>query len=57
MAVWTPFLIVYIAGIATPILVVRQILRKQEDGGACLLDAILGLLTILVVMVVWLGLR
>ncbi len=42
-----PYLLVYIAGIATPILFVRQLLRARGDEGACLLEITLTFLFLL----------
>ena len=56
MAIWTPYLLVYLAGIATPIFVVRQVLRAREDEGACLMEFALGAIAILIIVVIAMGL-
>jgi len=55
MAVWTPYLLVYLAGIATPIFVVRQVLRAREDEGACLMEFALAAIGILFIAAIAMG--
>ena len=52
MITWTPYLLVYLAGIATPIFLFRQLLRSRSDDGACLMEALLLLLGVLFVAVI-----
>jgi len=56
MAVWTMYMIVYLCGVATPVLIVRNLVKNNEDGSSCLLDVILYGMVSLIVLVVWLGL-
>lgn len=55
MAGWSIYLIVYLFGAATPVIVVRNLIRNNEDGGSCLLDIVLWGMAGLIVMVAWLG--
>lgn len=55
MAVWTPYLLFFLAGIATPIFVVRQLLRARGDDGACLMEFALAAIGVLTVVVVAMG--
>jgi|GEM_PF-3333602 len=57
MAVWTPYLIVYLCGMATPVLIVRRLLKDNKDGSSCLLDVALGFIASLILLAVWLGSR
>jgi hypothetical protein len=56
MTSWTPYLLVYLAGIATPIFVVRQLLRSRGDEGACLMEFTLIAIGILVIVTIAMGL-
>ncbi len=56
MVTWTAYLIVYLCGMATPILIVRNLLRNSEDGSSCFLDMILWSLASLIILVLWLEL-
>jgi hypothetical protein len=55
MTVWTPYLLAYLAGLATPILVVRQLLRARGDEGACLMEFALAAIGVVVVAVIAMG--
>lgn len=57
MAVWTPFVLSYLVGMATPVFLVRQLLRKRGDNGACLMEIFLVCIAILVLLTLWLGFR
>lgn len=52
----TAYLIVYLFGVATPVLIVRKLLKNSEDGSSCFLDMILWSLARLIVLVLWLEL-
>lgn len=56
MAAWTVYFIVYLCGVATPVLIVRNLLKNSEDGSSCLLDMILWSLVSLALLVLWLEL-
>jgi predicted permease len=49
----TAYLIAYLFGVATPVLIVRTLLKNSEDGSSCLLDMILWSLASLIAWVVW----
>lgn len=53
---WTTHLLFYMAGIATPLLLVRQLLRTRDREGACLMEVLLGMLGILSVVILVMGL-
>ena len=55
MTTWSPYLLVYLAGIATPIFVVRQLLRARGDEGACLMEITLVAIGILFIAVIAMG--
>ena len=55
MAIWTPYLLIYLAGIATPIFLIRQLLRKRDNEGACLMDMILVIIIIISIAALALG--
>lgn len=55
MAVWTPYLLFFLAGMATPIFVVRQLLRARGDEGACLMEIVLAAVGILFAAVFAMG--
>ena len=55
MAVWTPYLIAYLCGMATSVLIVRRLLKDNQDGSSCLLDIVLGFIASLIMLAMWLG--
>jgi len=55
MAAWTPYLLIYLAGFATPIFMVRQLLRSRGDEGACLMEFALVAIGFLFMAVVAVG--
>jgi predicted permease len=55
MASWTLYLIVYLCGVATPVMIVRNLTKHNEDGSSCLLAGILWGLVCLMILVVWVG--
>jgi hypothetical protein len=57
MAGWTPFVLSYLFGMATPVFFVRQLLRRHGDSGACLMEVILAALAFLSLFTLWLGFR
>lgn len=57
MAGWTPFVLSYLFGMATPVFFVRQLLRKRDDSGACFMEAILVALAALILLTLWFGTR
>lgn len=56
MNTMTAYLIVYLLGVATPILIVKNLIKNNEDGGACLLNIILFGVAGLIMLIAWLGL-
>lgn len=56
MTNWTAYLIAYLCGVATPVLIVRNLLKNSEDGSSCLFDMILWSLASLIIWVLWLEL-
>jgi hypothetical protein len=57
MSGWSLYLIVYLFGAATPVLIVRNLIKRNDDGGSCLLDIVLFGVAGLIVLVAWLGLN
>jgi len=57
MAVWTPFVLSFLFGMATPVVFVRVLLRRQGDSGACLMEFILLALAVMIVLTLWFGFR
>ncbi len=55
MAAWTLFVLGYLLGIATPTLVLRQLLRRRGDSSACILEVILATLLMLCLVTVLIG--
>ena len=55
MAIWTPYLLFYLAGIATPLFLIRQMLRARGDDGAGLMEFALIAIGILSVAVIAMG--
>ncbi len=56
MNTMTVYMIVYLLGVATPILIVRNLIKNNDDGGSCLLNMILFGVASLIVLLAWLGL-
>jgi hypothetical protein len=47
-----PYLIVYLAGLATPFVILRAVIaRKSDDGSGCLLDFCITWVVILMLLV------
>lgn len=57
MAIWTLYLVTYLCGVATPIVIVRKLLKDQDEGSSCFLNFLLGSVTGLILIVLWLGLE
>jgi cytochrome c oxidase assembly factor CtaG len=57
MTAWTPYVLVFLFGMATPVFFVRGLLRRQGDSGACIMEFILFALAVIALMTLWLGLR
>ena len=57
MAVWTPLVLSFLFGMATPVFFVRVLLRRQGDSGAFLMEFILLALAVMIVMTLWFGFR
>lgn len=56
MAEWTPFVLSYLFGMATPVFLVRQLLRRRGDSGACIMEIFLAGITALILTALWFGL-
>lgn len=56
MKTTTVYLIVYLLGVATPILIVKNLIKNNDDGGSCLLNIILFGVASLIVLIAWFGL-
>lgn len=52
----TVYLIVYLLGVATPILIVKNLIKNNDDGGSCLLNIILFGVASLIALIAWFGL-
>jgi hypothetical protein len=57
MAIWTWYLIAYLCGVATPILIVRKLVGDHDDGSSCFLNILLWGVMSLILIVLWLGLE
>ena len=57
MAIWTLYLVTYLCGVATPILIVRKLLKDDDDGSSCFLNTLLCAVMSLILIVLWLGLK
>ena len=55
MAAWAVYFLTYLAGFATPILILRRLFAKSEDGSGCLLNTLLVLLGGVCILIVWMG--
>ncbi|MEW6085470.1 MAG: hypothetical protein AB1607_12830 [Chloroflexota bacterium] len=56
MNTMTVYLIVYLLGVATPILIVKNLIKNNDDGGSCLLNIILFGVASLIALIAWFGL-
>lgn len=53
MSAMYPYLLVYLAGFATPILILQSLVKDREDGSSCLLNFILGIIVLLALVVLY----
>jgi hypothetical protein len=57
MAIWTLYLVAYLCGVATPILIVRKLVKDHEDEDSCFLNILLWGVMGLILIALWLGLE
>lgn len=57
MAVWTLYLVAYLCGVATPILIIRNFVKDDQDGSSCFFNILLVGLTSLILIALWLGME
>jgi hypothetical protein len=57
MAIWTLYLVAYLCGVATPILIVRRLIRDHDDGSSCFLNILFWSVAGLILIVLWFGLE
>ena len=53
MAQFAPFLTIYLLGVATPMLIMRQILVGRDDDGVHFMNFLLAGVAILIVLMLW----
>lgn len=51
MAIWTPFVLCFLFGMAIPVFLISHLLRRRGDSGACVMEFILFALAGIIMMV------
>lgn len=57
MAIWTPFVLCFLFGMAIPVFLISHLLRRRGDSGACVMEFILFALAGIIMMALWLGIE